>query len=390
MKKTSKMPIILLVVSLVALLAGGGTLIYLSTQGGGNENKQEVNNTVVEEKLAELTIEVGDKTPTAKDYNYSEDATIEYTNLPTKEVEEVEIVTEVGTYTGTITEKEETFEVTLKVEDTTAPELTLKEVSINENDKYSANQFVESKKDNSDKEIEISFESEEMAKYKTAGEYSIKIIAKDKAGNETAKETKLVITKKEEKKESTNTNTNSNTNSSTKSNTKKNISSNTSSNSNNTNTNNTSNNNQTTKPTSTPEQPKTEESKPQNLYYGALAPKGTANPTYMLDASDATYNAIARDSQNVAFMRGQVPDGPGGRSVSIDIHPEAWSKTKDYMNPDGYTYIGYIFITSGDPAWNDTSIQYKGYGSNRIIAEFYWTNKNGSKAWKWNPNGFHF
>ena len=156
-------------------------------------------------------------------------------------------------------------------------------------------------------------------------------------------------------------------------------------------TNNTSNNTQTTQQSksSTQEQPKTEEPK-QNLYYGTLAPKGTANPTYMLDASDATHNAIAQDSKKVEFMRGQVPNGPGGRSVSIDVFPEPWSKTKDFMNPDGYTYIGYIFITSGDPAWSDTSIQYKGYGSNRIIAEFYWTNKNGSKAWKWNPNGYHF
>ena len=110
----------------------------------------------------------------------------------------------------------------------------------------------------------------------------------------------------------------------------------------------------------------------------------------MLDASDATYNAIAQDSRNVDFMRGQVPDGPGGRSVSIDVLPQPWSKTKDYMNPDGYTYIAYIYISPGDPAWDDTTIQYKGYGSNRIIAEFYWTNKNGSKVWKWNPNGYHF
>ena len=199
-----------------------------------------------------------------------------------------------------------------------------------------------------------------------------------------------IVNNKQEEKQEEKQEVKEDTQTSTKSNTKKNNSSNTNSNSNNTNTNNASNNNQQAQSTSTPEQPKTEQPKPQNLYYGTLAPKGTANPTYMLDNSDATYNAIAQDSRNVAFMRGQVPDGPGGRSVSIDVHPEAWSKTKDYMNPDGYTYIGKIFISEGDPAWNDTSIQYKGYGPNRIIAEFYWTNKNGSKVWKWNPNGFHF
>ena len=82
------------------------------------------------------------------------------------------------------------------------PELEVKEVTINENDSYNANDFVKSCADNSNKNCTITFYAAgtdedgnkiDYSKYTKSGTYSIKISAKDDAGNENVKETKLII-----------------------------------------------------------------------------------------------------------------------------------------------------------------------------------------------------
>lgn len=108
-----------------------------------------------------------------------------------------------GTYEITVTVNKESRTSKLTIVDTIMPELTLKEVSIKENESYNYNDFITSCSDNSKHDCVVSFYKEgtdqegkivNYANYKKAGTYSIKISAKDESGNETIKETKLIIT----------------------------------------------------------------------------------------------------------------------------------------------------------------------------------------------------
>lgn len=110
----------------------------------------------------------------------------------------------VGEYIVNINIDGKKYKSTLKIVDTERPLLNLKEIKINENQKYSAKDFVESCTDNSKEECIISFYESSLnsdgktinyASYTNEGIYSIKISAKDKSGNETIKETKLNIGK---------------------------------------------------------------------------------------------------------------------------------------------------------------------------------------------------
>ena len=94
---------------------------------------------------------------------------------------------------------------TLKIIDTTRPVLVTKNLSIKEDEFYSAKDFVTSCTDNSKKECIITFFDDgideegnivDYSKYNKEGLYPIKIIAKDQSGNITINETKLLIIKK--------------------------------------------------------------------------------------------------------------------------------------------------------------------------------------------------
>jgi len=106
-----------------------------------------------------------------------------------------------GTYDVTIKVNEKEYPTKINVVDTTMPTLTLKKHSIDLNKTYSAMDFVESCKDNSNKECQIEFYEEKdeagnIIKYNSytkEGTYSIKIKASDQSGNEVVKETELTI-----------------------------------------------------------------------------------------------------------------------------------------------------------------------------------------------------
>ena len=273
-----------------------------------------------------------------------------------------------------------------KEEPTTKEEKSInfevKEITILEDEEYTIDSFID--KDNSDSNLAYSYESEEMASYKEVGEYTIKIVATDALNNETVKETKLIIEKKEATTE-TSTST-SNNSSKTNNSTKQNTTSTTKPSTNNTQS-------QPTTPTPAP-QPA------QDLYYSSLAPNGTANPWAlgMLGADDATYQKMigSRDSflhKDVAIFNAQGP------TVATWGYPEPWSKTNDWINPDGYTYKVVIYnckrANSSGGADNPTynTYTYKGDSGGdcgRDIGEYYYTDTNGNKAWIWNPNNLHF
>ncbi len=147
----------------------------------------------------EATVEVNEKF--ANDIFFSKIENVDLDKIEIKYPEDYDI-SKMGKYDVEIIIEGKSYESSLKVVDTTKPELTLKEVTIKPNATYSANDFVESCTDNSNASCNISYYTEGVDEegkainyegYKKAGTYSIKISATDETGNQTVKETKLNI-----------------------------------------------------------------------------------------------------------------------------------------------------------------------------------------------------
>lgn len=111
-------------------------------------------------------------------------------------------ISKIGKYDVTIVINDKNYSTVLNVVDTTMPELTLKNLEIEKNKTYTANDFVTSCSDNSKKDCKISFYKEgidedgnsvDYSKFSTEGTYQVKIAAEDEAGNQTIKETTLKI-----------------------------------------------------------------------------------------------------------------------------------------------------------------------------------------------------
>ena len=103
-------------------------------------------------------------------------------------------LSKVGEYAVSIDLYDETYTSKLAVVDTKSPELIVKNISIDEGDSYSADDFVESCQDNSNEDCIVEFYSEgksqdgssiDYSSYKNEGTYTIQIIAKDSSGNVT-------------------------------------------------------------------------------------------------------------------------------------------------------------------------------------------------------------
>ena len=109
-----------------------------------------------------------------------------------------------GKYEVTLVIDEKDYKTNIIVVDTTKPTLALKNITITKGKKYTANDFVTSCTDNSNKTCNISFYTEgidedgnaiDYSKFSEVGTYSIKVSAKDESGNQTIKETQLIINK---------------------------------------------------------------------------------------------------------------------------------------------------------------------------------------------------
>lgn len=96
----------------------------------------------------------------------------------------------VGTYTVTVT-GDRVGSCSVSVADTTAPKLTLKNVSVMKGTKVTKNSFIKSCSDASDK---VSTTIKGLPDCKTKGEYTVTIIAEDPSGNKTEKTAKLSVT----------------------------------------------------------------------------------------------------------------------------------------------------------------------------------------------------
>jgi len=113
-----------------------------------------------------------------------------------------QLATNIGEYKIIINSKKLDKEktVTLKVEDTIAPTLKIKDLIITENTAYKIEDFIESCNDNSKLACSYEYANEkdvDYSNYTKAGEYPIKLLAKDSSNNQTEIiETKLTIKKK--------------------------------------------------------------------------------------------------------------------------------------------------------------------------------------------------
>lgn len=110
--------------------------------------------------------------------------------------------TKVGKYTASIIIDDKSYDVTINVVDTKIPELTLKNLDIENGKSYKATDFVDTCNDNSQKDCKISFLQNgkdidgnvvDYSAFTKEGTYQVKIVAEDEAGNQTIKEALLKI-----------------------------------------------------------------------------------------------------------------------------------------------------------------------------------------------------
>ncbi len=146
-----------------------------------------------------LDIEINSELP-KQDLYFEELKNVEEDKIEinTKDID----ITKLGKYTAELKIYNEKHDVTINVIDTTIPNLTVKDISIEIDEKYSANDFLDKCSDNSKEECNITFYSDginengeklDYSGYTNPGTYEIKISAKDSSGNQTIESAKLTI-----------------------------------------------------------------------------------------------------------------------------------------------------------------------------------------------------
>lgn len=146
-----------------------------------------------------------------------------FSKIENVDIEDIEVnfsldydISKVGKYDVTLIINEKNYSTVLNVIDTIMPELTLKNVEIEKNKTYSANDFVKSCSDNSKQDCNISFYKDgideegktiDYSKFTEKGTYQVKIAATDDSGNQTVKEATLTIGNSNNNNETGNGNT---------------------------------------------------------------------------------------------------------------------------------------------------------------------------------------
>lgn len=153
----------------------------------GNETKKECNLTI-DWLNYNITLELGNQL-TKEDIlmRPEEDASL----VSKAELERINKAS-VGEYTITLTNNGKEYVINIKIQDTTAPELELKDVTIYDDEKVDKSKFIVSAKDASGK-VETTLLTE--IDYKKIGTQVIKIEAKDQYENKIEKEANLTIKK---------------------------------------------------------------------------------------------------------------------------------------------------------------------------------------------------
>lgn len=176
-KKNKKKILIIVLIIIFILFSLGAYLIYTKTNIFTYKSK--------------ITIEVGEKVPSIKDYLYKDSDKVK--EIVWNDIEEVDNkIYKPGTYTGVFKYKEEDKEVTLIVKDTTPPSIEgVKDIEVLAfSDKPNLLDGVVVG-DNSKEEITATIKGE--YNIEEEGEYFLSYSAKDSSGNETEKEFKITV-----------------------------------------------------------------------------------------------------------------------------------------------------------------------------------------------------
>lgn len=268
--KHTKRNIIILVAFLVIVLVAVVSIVLLKPVKEKESTSEEP-----QVNINELSLEIGDEIPLSKDFSgdlidyeviiddeilskiYLKDDTElneeEYDKLSDEEKDGYtvkKILLKLGTFDVTLKKDDKEYQAKLTIQDTLAPTLVLKEVTITDGDELTIDSFIESCTDNSRGDCTYTYvddENNEIESIDTSvGEHTVSILAKDESENKTTESTKLIVNKKPEEKPANNTSSNK-TNTTTNSNSNKaNTSSNNSSNNNNSNSTGNTSGNETT------------------------------------------------------------------------------------------------------------------------------------------------
>lgn len=175
--KSKKKILIIVLIIIFILFSLGAYLIYTKTNIFTYKSK--------------ITIEVGEKVPSIKDYLYKDSDKVK--EIVWNDIEEVDNkIYKPGTYTGVFKYKEEDKEVTLIVKDTKPPSIEgVKDIEVlafSDKPNLLDGIVVE---DNSKEEITATIKGE--YNIEEEGEYLLSYTAKDSSGNETEKEFKITV-----------------------------------------------------------------------------------------------------------------------------------------------------------------------------------------------------
>ena len=176
-KKNKKKILIIVLIIIFILFSLGAYLIYTKTNIFTYKSK--------------ITVEVGEKVPSIKDYLYKDSDKVK--EIVWNDIEEVDNkIYKPGTYTGVFKYKEEDKEVTLIVKDTTPPSIEgVKDIEVLAfSDKPNLLDGIVVG-DNSKEEITATIKGE--YNIEEEGEYLLSYTAKDSSGNETEKEFKITV-----------------------------------------------------------------------------------------------------------------------------------------------------------------------------------------------------
>ena len=176
-KKNKKKILIIVLIIIFILFSLGSYLIYTKTNIFTYKSK--------------ITVEVGEKVPSIKDYLYKDSDKVK--EIVWNDIEEVDNkIYKPGTYTGVFKYKEEDKEVTLIVKDTTPPSIEgVKDIEVLAfSDKPNLLDGIVVG-DNSKEEITATIKGE--YNIEEEGEYLLSYTAKDSSGNETEKEFKITV-----------------------------------------------------------------------------------------------------------------------------------------------------------------------------------------------------
>lgn len=163
--------VVLIILALCAV--GGGVYVFL--------NKANNSKPLVQTKS--VKIEAGtDVSTNIKDYAIFSNMDASTCNFDTSEITDTNTIG--AEYRFTITCGDKTYPGKATIVDTTAPDVTLKEVEVNINEEVTAEDFIAECKDAT--KCSYTFKDEEKLKeyLSTASSYHIPIIVKDEAGNE--------------------------------------------------------------------------------------------------------------------------------------------------------------------------------------------------------------